>query len=148
MIDHNDSSMKEIISAFCEESQGLLQELQQILEKLEDDNTQSALFEKYGQIVDRIMGAADSMGFTSIGSIAKMGKLIGYKASQTGAAALRELAISILFDANDTLLKMIDNLEKGRSPTDSISLTSLSERLKWLADKFKDIKRASVGFEE
>lgn len=148
MIDLNDPSMREIINGFCEESQALLNELQNILEKLEADCLQSELFEKYGQIIDRIMGAADSLGLSSIGSIAKMGKLIGYKAGQTKEVALRELAISILFDANDTLLKMIDNLNRGLSPTESISLTTLSERLKWLADKFKDIKRASVGFEE
>lgn len=148
MIDYNDPAMQEIIQAFCDESEALIAEMHQFLEELEEDPANSPLLEKYGQIVDRIMGAADSIGLTSIGSIAKMGKIIGYKASQTDEIALRELTTSILFDANEALTKMIKNLRQKNNPTEGLSITALSERLKWLADKFKNIKRASVGFEE
>jgi len=148
MVDYNDPEMREIISAFCEESSGLIEEMQELLEALEDDLSNNSLLEKYGQIIDRIMGAAESIGLTGIGSIAKMGKTIGYKGSQTNELPLKEITISILFDANEALSKMIKNLESKQDPNKGVSTEALNERLNWLAEKFKDIKRASVGFEE
>ncbi len=148
MIDYNDPDMAEIIEAFCEESEGLIEEMQSLLEELEDDMTNNELLEKYGQIVDRIMGAAESIGLSSIGTIAKLGKAIGYKGSQTNELPLKEITVSILFDANEALAKMIQNLKQKQDPAKGVSSEALNERLKWLAEKFKDIKRASVGFEE
>lgn len=148
MTDFNDPDMLEIIDAFCEESETLIEEMETLLEELEDDLTNNELLEKYGQIVDRIMGAAESMGFASIGTIAKLGKAIGYKGSQTNELPLKEITVSILFDANEALAKMIQNLKDRKDPATGVSSEALSERLEWLAEKFKNIKRASVGFDK
>ena len=45
---------------FKEESLELIEELLEILESVEEDITQNERLEEYGQIVDRIMGAAKS----------------------------------------------------------------------------------------
>lgn len=148
MIDYNDPDMAEIIDAFCEESEGLIEEMETLLEELEENLSNNELLEKYGQIVDRIMGAAESIGLTSIGNIAKLGKAIGYKGSQTNELPLKEITVSVLFDANEALAQMIQNLKAKKDPATGVSSEALNKRLEWLAEKFKDIKRASVGFEE
>ncbi len=141
-----DPDMKEIVDEFCDESSGLLAGLESLLEEMEDDGPDSKKLENFGQMIDRIMGAAKSLGANEVGTFCELGKIIGYKSSQVSDnAPLLEVVVAILFDAVDILNLMIENIKKGEGQSlNSINTEKFIERMKWLSDKFKDIERSSV----
>lgn len=147
MIDINDPDMKEIVDEFCDESDELLEQLKDILDEFEDDPTQSQLLEKYGQTVDRIMGAAKTLGLSDIGDLCQMGKIIGYKGSQAKEQPLKEVTVGVLFDLSDLLEVLLTNIRNGETEHD-YNIAAFKDRLQWLASKFKHIERASCAFDE
>lgn len=145
----DDPSMKEIIIEFCDESLELLDELEACLEELEEDPTKTEKLEKFGQVIDRIMGAAKSIGADEIAIFCDLGKAIGYKSSQIRDVALLEVVVAILFDAHDLLGRMVDQLKTGNdNGLKSMNTQAFVTRLKWLQDKFKNIERSSVAYKE
>ena len=145
----NDPAMKEIVDDFCVEAQGLFVELEGALESLEENPTNGKELENFGQIIDRIMGAARSIGATEIATFCELGKTIGYKSSQTKDEPLLNVVIAILFDAVDILSKMVEKLKTGDSiPLKGLNTEAFVSRLKWLSDKFKNIDRASCIIED
>ncbi len=146
MIDLNDPDMKELVDEFLNESDDLLEELRDILDSFEDDPSQSKLLEEFGQTIDRIMGAAQTMGVEDVGHLCKMGKIIGYKASQSQQLALQEVTAGVLFDLCDFLEVLLVNIRENSDESD-LNYETFQGRLQWLADKFKDIDRASCTIE-
>lgn len=142
----NDPSMKEIIIDFCDEAEALFDELQVSLEILEDIPTNTNELEKFGQVIDRIMGAAKSIGASEIATFCELGKTIGYKSSQIKDVALIEVVTAILFDSLDLLRKMIQSLRDGNDNVmGNLNTKAFVTRLTWLSAKFKNIDRASVA---
>jgi hypothetical protein len=141
----------ELVQIFKDESDVLLQELQGILEKLEEDTQLEAVsknLELYGQVVDRMMGAAKSLSFNRIGKLCELGKMVGYKSSQAKDENLNQIVIAFLFDATEHLKEMIINLPSSESQDAKIAMSAtLMSRLKWLVEKFKHIERGSVAIE-
>jgi chemotaxis protein histidine kinase CheA len=143
----NDPDMRDLVLDFCDESVAFLQELEETLEVLEDDVTATENLEKFGQIIDRIMGAAKSIGANDIATFCELGKVIGYKSSQVEDKALLEVVVAILFDTVYLLNKMFKDLQDNKTTEmKNLSSKGFVSRLNWLSDKFKNIKRASVGF--
>lgn len=143
----NDPSMKEVVDDFIQESEKLFTELEDILDLMEEDPSLDEYFEKFGQTIDRVMGAAATLGADQIAKFCELGKAIGYKASQVEDLQLRATVVAVLFDAVDLLKKMLEQIKSG----DDTSLKELNTkafmtRLKWLSEKFKDIERGSVAF--
>ena len=144
----NDPSMKEIIIDLCDEADALFDNLQIHLEILEDMPTNTAELEKFGQIIDRIMGAAKSIGAHEIATFCELGKIIGYKSSQIKDIPLIEVVVAVLFDSLDLLRKMIKSLRDGNDDVmKNLNTKAFVTRLKWLSEKFKDIDRASVAID-
>jgi len=144
--DLQDPMMKEIIDDFCDESQELFDQLEECLEVLEEDSTQVQQLEKFGQIIDRVMGAAKSIGAEQTALFCEMGKIIGYKSSQIEDPPLIEIVVAILFDSVELLRKMVNSLkENKKEDLQSINTKAFATRLQWLADKFKSIKRSSIA---
>ena len=142
----NDPSMKEIIVDFCDEAESLFDQLQISLEIVEDIPNNTKELEKFGQIIDRIMGAAKSIGATEIATFCELGKIIGYKSSQINDIPLIEVVVAILFDSLDLLRKMIKSLRDGNDQSmKNLNTKAFVTRLNWLSAKFKDIDRASVA---
>lgn len=140
----NPNINKELIIEFCDESSTLIRELESILEILENDITKRSMLEKFGQIIDRIMGAARSFNAQEIADFCELGKVIGYKAGQTDDTALLKVVVAILFDAIYLLDKMVVSLRTGDSKVlHCLNTKAFATRLKWLSDKFKHIERAS-----
>lgn len=149
MLDLKDPSMKEIVDAFCEECRELIPELEEILETVEEDPTQAKNLEKFGQIIDRMMGAAKSLGSDRIALFCEMGKTIGYKAGQVNDNALIEVVVAILFDSLSLLDKMLLSLEKGEGEgLANINTDAFVTRLNWLAQKFTHVSRSSVAIDD
>ena len=148
MIDFNDPEMMELVSGFCDESDELIASLNQILEKFEEDFNRKHL-ETFGQVIDRIMGAAQSLGADEIGKFCEMGKMIGYKASQASDPELLKLASPILMDAVELIQTMVTQLRNKQHQTkENLPLEEFSSRLKWYLEKFKDIERSSVAIKK
>lgn len=146
MMDLKDPSMKEIVDAFCEECYELIPQLEEILESVEEDTSQVERLEVFGQIIDRMMGAAKSIGAPKISIFCEMGKTIGYKASQVNETALIEVVVAILFDSIEILKKMLSSLKNGEGEgLAGINTDAFVTRLNWLANKFSHISRSSVA---
>ena len=144
----NDPSMKEIIVDFCNEAEDLFNQLERSLELMEEDPSNTKELEKFGQIIDRIMGAAKSIGATEIATFCELGKVIGYKSSQIKDIPLIEVVVAILFDSLHMLRKMITALKEGNDKSmGQLNTKAFVTRLNWLSAKFKDIERASVAID-
>jgi chemotaxis protein histidine kinase CheA len=140
----NDPSMKEVVVEFANESLGLFKKLEEHLENLEDNPTSGHNLENFGQIIDRVMGAARSIGATEIATFCELGKLIGYKSSQVKDVPLLNVVVAVLFDAVDLLTKMMEKIKTGDdTQLKGLNTEAFVTRLKWLSEKFKDIERAS-----
>jgi chemotaxis protein histidine kinase CheA len=142
----DDPSMKEIIIDFCNESDTLFDQLEGHLSILESDPKNSRELEKFGQVIDRIMGAAKSIGATEIATFCELGKLIGYKSSQISEIPLIEVVVGVLFDAVLMLRKMNQALREGNTKCmNKLNTKAFGTRLTWLSNKFKDIERSSCA---
>jgi chemotaxis protein histidine kinase CheA len=147
-MDPYDEDMKEIVLTFCQESEELIKQLNSILEDFEKAYDAKYL-ENFGQIIDRMMGAAQSLGAMEIGKFCEMGKIIGYKASQASDPQLLELAAPILMDAVELVDNMVALLKRGeRTTKENLPIDAFSSRLKWYLEKFSDIERASVAIKK
>ncbi len=145
----NDPSMREIIIDFCKEAEELFDQLEQSLELLEEDPSNAPQLEKFGQVIDRIMGAAKSIGASEIATFCELGKVIGYKSSQVSDIPLIEVVVAVLFDTVHLLRKMIKALRDGNNePMANLNTKAFVTRLNWLSAKFKDIERASVAMDK
>ena len=142
----NDPEMKDVVLDFCRESEQIFEELQNYLEDFEDNPAELELLENFGQAIDRVMGAAKSLGAAKVGSFCELGKTIAYKASQSQDENLIQIVVAVLFDTVDILGALVKNIkEKQKESVENISLETFSTRLKWLAEKFQDITRSSVA---
>ncbi len=145
----NDPSMKEIVIDFCDETDNLLVQLEGCLDATEGDPTQTKELEKFGQIIDRIMGAAKSIGASEMATFCELGKVIGYKSSQVKDVPLIEVVVAILFDSLHMLKQMNKSLRDGNDKSMSkLNTKAFGTRLTWLSNKFKDIDRASCAIDK
>ncbi len=145
----NDPSMKEIVEDFCTEADSLFDTLENCLTIIEEDPTNTKELEKFGQVIDRIMGAAKSIGATEIATFCELGKVIGYKSSQIKEIPMIEVVVAILFDSLHMLRKMNQSLREGNDKCmEKLNTKAFVTRLNWLSEKFKDIERASCAIEK
>ena len=141
-----DPEMKEIVDDFCEESTMFLSELRDLVVFLEENPVDSERMEQFGQIIDRIMGAAKSIGADEIGLFCDLGKNISYKASQVSEKPLLDVVVAVLADTVEMLTLMITELKTGnKASLKNINTKVFGTRLKWLSEKFKHISRASCA---
>ena len=140
----------EIRKEFCQESYGLISDLSTVLEELEEDLDNRKLLEEFGQKIDRMMGAAKSLELEEMGVICELGKVIGYKSCQIeGDVDLISVVVAILFDTLDILTEMVKDLEKEvKKEAGTLHLEKFVSRLRWLAEKFKHVTKASCDVEE
>lgn len=147
--------MEEILKEFGAESTNLIAQLNEILEQLEENATQSGLFEEFGQVVDRMMGTASTLSIDfdpghplhTIAKYCELCKIISYKSSQiTNQPQLLTVVVALLLDATETLEKLVTAAvnQSQESLQDLVTKTFL-ERLHWIAGRFDKNLRATVG---
>lgn len=150
----------QIVNEFLAESNKLLKELFQVLDECEMDFSKVKRLEHYGQLVDRVMGGALTVGlslddkevelrkiFDRVGDCAGICKAVGYKAAAIqGNEHLYDICVAFLQDATELLQSQIDILG---SPQDKSKLIQFEQafvdRLKWLSSQFNEKTRGSVG---
>jgi len=139
---------KELLVDFSIESLDLVDKMESFMELIDETDNDKKCFEDYAQHIDRIMGAANSLGLSDLGKICELGKVVGYKISQSDNVALFPIASGVFLDTVDVLREhftwMKDNPEEICA---THSLENLKKRLQWLESKLKNIKRASVAIE-
>ncbi len=140
-----DPDMAEIVEDFCKESESIYENLEEMLDEYEESRDSKKL-EEFGQVIDRVMGAAKSVDAEQTGMYCELGKTISYKASQSMDKALLEIVVAVLWDTVEILQIMNKSiLTLKEEKVSGINLEAFGSRLRWLADKFKDIQRSSVA---
>lgn len=146
--------MDEILKEFQDESKGYVSELMEILEYVEENIEENKKLEQFGQVVDRIMGAAKTLegayedeSLKSISSYSELCKLIGYKASQLNQQdEFCAVVVAFLLDATEMLEELIDNVGSSEKISQTLTSTFLS-RLQMISTKFDSSLRGSVSAE-
>jgi hypothetical protein len=143
----------EIISSFLEESYDIVDQLEVILESCEENFSHVKQLENFGQMVDRIMGAAKSialqldeknLALDTIGEYAQICKNVGYKSSQIKEnEKFYNVCVSFLLDALEVLREACDAL-KNQVTIDLEKRQNFLDRLKWIDNQFSSEYRASV----
>jgi hypothetical protein len=72
---------RELIDGFLSDSNEIMKSLKLSLSHFTSTGDPK-YFEAFGQGIDRIMGAAYTLGFKTLGDLSKLGKDLGYKGSQ------------------------------------------------------------------
>lgn len=135
---------QELLDSFIEESDGLLSQLETIINKLEEEHKEypSQLILDFSQIVDRMMGGAQTLemsegehiGLKAIGSISAICKKIGYHGATVNRFEFVPLLVAFWSDTVEVLDELLKNLkdsERSRVIVERSS-TLLQKRLEWL----------------
>lgn len=151
--------MDEILKDFKEESKGLVVEMTDILDDVEGEFANRNRLEQYGQLVDRIMGGAQSLEMaleqesavlSQIGKYAEICKAVGYKASQIDDnEQFFDVVVAFLLDATEALELMLGVFAtEEESKIKNLLNETFLDRVKWISSQFKAGVRASVAVEE
>lgn len=138
---------QEILADFRKESEGLMGELETVVEALEDSGSEFPVepLKEFSQKIDRIMGTAKTMltidpshqGISVIAKVSEMCKTMGYQ-----AAALQRVNLIPIFagfwaetvEVMNAILAQIESAEKTKAVIDA-RVPVLQKRLAWLAEK-------------
>jgi len=139
----------ELIQEFCQDVRAILEELSPLIDSIEFKNTRPGDLESFGQKVDRIMGAAKSLGYESIGTISELCKAVSYKASQSQDPNLVRIVTGILAEALEALSVLVKSLENnGTELSDDPQVLAICSRLNFLQNKLAFIQRSSVAVDD
>jgi hypothetical protein len=135
----------ELIEDFYHESSELVASCKGILDNFLVDED-SKHFEQFGLFIDRIMGAAYTLGLSSVGDLSKLGKELSYKASQVKSTDKLLSVHSLLAQ----LLKLIGSQLKSIRAMTPINQEETAELLKKLRSASQNLGnlRTSVKIEE
>ncbi len=132
---------QELLDGFIQETQAILDSTQISLTDF-TTSKDPVCFEKFGQEIDRVMGAALTLGFQDVGDLARLGKEVGYKSSQINELPKLLVIHSLLLQLNKELQRHVKILKKG-SDFDHTDMSFLTKKLQKASDDLGDL-RASV----
>jgi hypothetical protein len=118
---------QDFLNFFLEESFIVIDHLKDCLKQFSDSGNPD-YFEKFGQQVDRLMGAAYTLSLNFFGDLSKMGKEIGYKSSQLVDIEKLLVVQSLLSQLVKALDRILKQFKKGIYP-DMSEFRPLMERL-------------------
>lgn len=146
---------KEIVEDFVRESKSLIEELLDLLEKIEGNFSEVRRLSDYGNNVDRIMGGAKSLAMMSpnedsalhmISDYAALCKAVGYKASQIkNNEQFFDICVALLLDATENLSHLINNIDKSEAFLKETIPQAFIDRLRWVSNQFSEEYAMSVG---
>jgi chemotaxis protein histidine kinase CheA len=141
--------MDDLLQEFYLDTSSILKDLELILENLEKNPSDYHLLEKFGQQIDRIMGASKSLGYVSIGEITESCKTISYKSSQAKNVELVTIVVAILFDALEAISELCESLfTKGNEELNPSTKKMIYSRLNFINNKLSHIQRSSVAIND
>lgn len=138
----------EILQDFRTESEGLMDELEAVVEDLEASDGAAfpdAKLKEFSQKIDRIMGAAKTLlsfapghpGITFIANVSEMCKTMGYQAVALQKTSLVPFFAGFLAETVEVMREVLVGLgeKDGAKAIVQAHSTQLEKRLKWLAEK-------------
>lgn len=139
---------KELLKEFILETMKINADLKVVSEEQSKKKTMDpALFEKYGQSIDRIYGTAMTMGFTDLGKYAKAMKDMCYLCSQSTNETAQKKVLRMMIECNEILDKVpravVNPLEFKNFSRVFLVETTKAERLE--KTDFRDITRKSCA---
>ncbi len=138
---------KEIINSFQEEANVLLEELRDVIDRLEETKNEfpKALLEEFGNKTDRIMGTAKTFSqmcpgqpvFIQMGKFCELCKVTSYKASTLNNVALIPIFTAFWADTIDILQDLVTHVESPQKVKEVTRgyVPVLQKRLVWLAEQ-------------
>jgi chemotaxis protein histidine kinase CheA len=140
---------KEILQDFQIESEGLMDELEAVVEELEDSAGGGAFPEakmkEFAQKVDRIMGTAKTLltmgsghsGITFLANVSEMCKTMGYQAVALQRASLLPIFAGFWAETVEVMREVLAALTSADGGKSVVAARSahLEKRLQWLAEK-------------
>ena len=136
----------EILNSFVEESKTLVNHIQEILENVEENPLQGIKIKESANLVDRIMGGAQSLAqfappehaLSLVGDISSLCKTVSYKILKIPFDhILFTTCVAFLIEANEILGKILDDFEAPRLVLQKRYDGYFSERLKWISQEFE-----------
>jgi hypothetical protein len=98
---------EELVNDFIAEVKILHLELKVILNaQLKTPKMEKALFEKFGQLIDRIYGTSTTMGYVEIGKYLYAVKSVSYLSSQCDREVGQKKALRMMMDCVDYIEKI------------------------------------------
>lgn len=142
---------QEIVDGFREETNQLMQELTDVVEKLEIKTKEfpTKLLEEFALKIDRIMGAAKTIslmepnhqGLVRMGSLAEICKRLGYKAAEIKNPVVLPLFAAFWADVIEVIQDLIGVMHDD-TKSDGISKafgSVLQKRLEWLSKQITNL---------
>jgi hypothetical protein len=145
---------KEIVKEFVSESKNLIHLLVALLESIEGDFSRVKKLADYGNMVDRIMGGAQSLAMLVppdhalhvISDYASLCKAVSYKASQiSGNQQLFDVSVALLLDGTETLEQLLAEIDQRADYLKQKIPGAFIERLRWVSSQFSSDYDSSVG---
>lgn len=140
--DNGEKIDSDLLASFLMESTEVVTNLKIFLTDFTDPS-QNVCFEKFGQQIDRIMGAAYTLSLNEVGNLAKLGKELGYKASQVeevGKLITVQSLLSQLVRALESILKGIKKGQRHNSQEIALLINRLTDASLKLGDLRVSVK--------
>lgn len=135
MLDDTGSEIdEELLEIFLNESFEVMARLHTFVAEFNNPKN-TECFEKFGQQIDRIMGAAYTLSLTEVGDLAKLGKELGYKSSQVTDVSKLLVVQSLL----SQLVKNLEVLLKGFKKRERIKLEATVPLLQSMTSASKQL---------
>lgn len=142
-----DDALKALIIDFADESDAILNDVQESIEAIENGERDSAGFAEFAQKIDRIMGCAGSFkmfntaamtpALNVITHLATGCKELGYKSTQLKQPETIVIAAGFLAEAVEIIQNAVADLRKGYISLDANTTKNVAQRLGWLCTKLK-----------
>jgi len=136
---------KGVLADFVEESSGIIEKLNVLIEQIEMGEKAGEAFTEFAQKIDGIMGCAKTLGLESIsglaflvqtvGNLSEGCKALGYKASQLKESDRIQIVAGFLAEALEMIHDAIADLKKGYVSIDTSHAETIKQRLSWLISK-------------
>lgn len=139
---------KELVDDFVSEMRTIHKELQGIVDiQLKNTKIDKALFEKFGQLVDRIYGTAMTLGYTSVGKYFLAIKEVSYMSSQCDQDTGQKKALRMMMECVDNMEKICQCILKKEDlkSLDRFFTVEISKVDRLSKTDFQSIKRKSVA---
>jgi hypothetical protein len=132
----------ELLDFFLEESSEVVELSLKSMEEF--TKTQAPVhFEGFGQYIDRVMGAAYTLGLQRIGDLAKLGKELGYKTSQTTDIHTQLSIQGLLFQLIRETERELTALRRG-VPNDHEDFDHLMNKLRQASSALGNLRSSVI----
>jgi hypothetical protein len=138
----------EMIEEFVTEMKSIHKDLQAIVNtQLKSAKMDNALFEKFGQMVDRIYGTAMTLGYTSVGKYFLAIKEVSYMSSQSQHEVGQKKALRMLIECVENMEKICSCIYKKEElkSLDKLFMIEIAKADRLGKSDFQKITRKSVA---